>query len=123
MALGVSRRAQSSRPAAAQMNTDCPQARTLCSLSCHTLHVHTLEPVQRASAAATEDMTGVVSVEQEDECTVLTIKNSEGGNILMALTGVFSMFDVSVLEASISTSDTGEILDVFRVTTADNKPV
>ena len=64
-----------------------------------------------------------MSVEDEEACTVLTVKNKDGSNMLMALTGVFSMFDVSVTEASISTSDDGEILDVFRIATDDNKPV
>lgn len=65
----------------------------------------------------------MVMATDEEDGTVFSIKNAEGGNMLMEITGVFSKFDVSVLEASISTDDNGEIVDMFRIATPDNKPV
>ena len=78
---------------------------------------------QECAAAAVEDAAGVVMATDEEDGTVISIKNADGGNMLMEITGVFSKFDVSVLEASISTDDNGEIVDIFRIATPDNKPV
>lgn len=64
-----------------------------------------------------------VTVEDEGTYSTVTIRAQDGGNMLMALTGVFGMFNVSVLEASIGTCADGHILDVFRVTMPDSKPV
>ena len=70
-----------------------------------------------------EEAAAQVTLEDSETYSTVRIRATDGGRTLMALTGVFSKYDVSVLEASISTDDGGRIVDVFRIATPQAKPV
>ena len=93
---------------------------------CHISHQTYKLAVQRACAAAeAKPSTEVVILVDDDTFTSVKVKSSSGtgGDMLMAISGVFNMFDISVLEASISSGEDGELYDIFHVATPDSKPV
>lgn len=80
--------------------------------------------LQMVAATESKARADVVVMSDEDTFTSVKVKSrSGGGDMLMVLSGVFGMFDISVLEASISSGAAGELYDVFHVSTADSKPV
>ena len=53
----------------------------------------------------------------EEGLTVITITGRNEPGLLLTTTSVFSALDIEVCEASISTDDSGRVLDIFRVRT------
>jgi UTP:GlnB (protein PII) uridylyltransferase len=78
--------------------------------------------LQRA-ASAKDEIQPLVQLENGATYSTLRIRGKEGTDTLMALTGIFGKYDVSVLEASINTDENGNNVDMFRVSTSDMQPV
>ena len=75
------------------------------------------------AAAATEAATGVVDVSDDGDSTTFVVRTGDGPNKMHALTGVFTMHDVSVLEVNFASDEAGNSLDIYRVATKDSTSV
>lgn len=59
----------------------------------------------------------------DPEVTIVTITGPDQHNLLLRLTGALNSLGLTVVSASISSSDDGTVFDVFRITNSNDQKV
>lgn len=59
--------------------------------------------------------------QRDPEHTVITVSGQDQTDLLSQITGAFNSMDLVVASANIATTESGQVLDVFRVTDAHEK--
>ncbi len=76
---------------------------------------------------ASMDFSGGLTIDFDNDidpdATVVTITGPDQHNLLLRLTAALNSLGLNVVSASISSSDDGTVLDVFRVTNSEDQKV